>query len=320
MTYVYLDQAHWIDLRQRDEDDEVRKWIESAIESEEITIEVLHTLLIETGKHADEGTREEHADYIYEMSRGNVLSNYMDVQSMEVRKFVWNSVGLDYDIEEQIRSQDIPSMYGNWTLEYDGEDFFESDEIDDEIKEEFRDLLRSRKAFEMTMDDEMVEEYQDTDWEVELVETIEETREEWNEVFSDNKRRRRFEIYNYFREDVIMGVILEFAELGLAPNFGNYEFEKYVQEGDDKVDKLFQQFPASYTYLMLSTAKDLQKTRDPKKNDLYDLFSLAVAIPYSDVVVTEKFWVAETKRVDLDEIYDTELLTAIDELPEAVGG
>lgn len=318
MKYIYLDQAPWIELKQRDSNDDTRQYIEQKIDQGEAVIQLLHTLYIETCKYGGKSVREDHADYMYRLSGGHVLRNFHDVSHIEKLNFVETAIGNKFDLESEVRATNAPSMLGTPKLTIDGEDVFESDQINDEVKREFRELLESKIAFDMFIEEEAAERHQDTDWEKELVETIEETREAMDEEFNDNSRRRRAEIHTYFFKDVFFDLISGFASRSHSVDFGNYDFEKYVHQGDEDVEELYQSFPAIYTYLTLSTRRDTEKARKAKPNDVYDLFSLAVAIPYSDIVVTEKMWVTKATRAGLDEAYDTTLLTSLDDLPNAI--
>lgn len=53
-------------------------------------------------------------------------------------------------------------------------------------------------------------------------------------------------------------------------------------------------------------------------NDLNDLDALSRAIPYSDVVITEKQWVSYSKKSKLDEEFDTSIISDVAELPELI--
>lgn len=318
MKYIYLDQAPWIELRQRDSNDATRQFIEQKVNQGEAIVQLLHTLYIETGKYDSESVREDHADYMYRLSGGHVLRNFQDVSHIEKRNFVETAIGNEFDLEFEVRATNASSMLGTPKLTIDGEDVFESDQFSDKVKQEFRDLLESKLAFDIFIEEEAAERHQDTAWEEELVETIEETREAMDEEFNDNSRRRRAEIHTYFFKEVFFDLIFGFASRGHSVDFGNYDFEKYVYQGDEDVEELYQSFPAIYSYLTLSTRRDTEKTREAKPNDVYDLFSLAVAIPYSDVVVTEKMWVTKAIRAGLDEAYNTTLLTSLDGLPSAI--
>jgi hypothetical protein len=52
----------------------------------------------------------------------------------------------------------------------------------------------------------------------------------------------------------------------------------------------FRTMPASYCLFELSYFRDMQPQRKVQSNDMNDLMSLCLAIPYCDVVVTERQW------------------------------
>lgn len=319
MQYVYLDQNHWIDLRRRSEGDEVRESIEQAVEEGYTVIPLINTLLRETGKYGDIKEREKHFDFMYELSQGYGLREFTAIGDFEIDRFVATMGGYYYDLVGQVRGKGVPHLYGDWSLKVDGDA-----EIDDDamkkLEEEVEKELKSKRGFDVaTKSEEIIDHYQETGWEEELAEEVNEIREEWDEKFNDNKKRRRFAFYRYFSENVFPDLLRKLYRDGVYYYFGIYDFEKYVPEGDGMVDSLLQWFPSRYTYIALNNAKDLQKHRDAKPNDIYDIFSLSVAIPYCDVVVTENFWAAEAERADLDEIYNTEILSSLDELSSLIG-
>jgi hypothetical protein len=51
----------------------------------------------------------------------------------------------------------------------------------------------------------------------------------------------------------------------------------------------------------------MQHQRRIQPNDMIDLAFLAVAIPYADVLVTEKMWTGAAKQRRLDLSYDTKV-------------
>lgn len=58
----------------------------------------------------------------------------------------------------------------------------------------------------------------------------------------------------------------------------------------------------------------MQKTRKIQPNDLNDIMSLSVAIPYSDVVVTEGMWQTAIIQTKLDKLRPTLVLRSEKEL------
>jgi hypothetical protein len=64
--------------------------------------------------------------------------------------------------------------------------------------------------------------------------------------------------------------------------------------------------------------KDVE--RDWNINDLRDIFALSSAIPYCDVVVTDrKAWDVTKRRARLDEEFDTEIFCTLDDLVAHLG-
>jgi hypothetical protein len=69
------------------------------------------------------------------------------------------------------------------------------------------------------------------------------------------------------------------------------------------------QFPTYYTHLDLILGRDEHRGRDIEANDLYDVMALAVAIPYTDVVVTEEFFAGVAYKQGLPDRFDSTVLT-----------
>ena len=72
--------------------------------------------------------------------------------------------------------------------------------------------------------------------------------------------------------------------------------------------------PTLDVLVTLETERDENLPRKPHENDLADLAALSVAIPYCDIVVTEKHWANVAKRNKLNRKYDTCILTDVREL------
>jgi hypothetical protein len=58
----------------------------------------------------------------------------------------------------------------------------------------------------------------------------------------------------------------------------------------------------------------MQFDRPLEVNDLADVWGLSLAIPYSDIVVTEKMMAAFAKQSKLDSICKTKILTSVYDL------
>lgn len=72
--------------------------------------------------------------------------------------------------------------------------------------------------------------------------------------------------------------------------------------------------PTALCLFTLLLERDQQLQRLIEVNDLYDVWALSLAIPYSDIVVTEKMWTAISRQAKLDKICNTTILSSIDEM------
>jgi hypothetical protein len=67
--------------------------------------------------------------------------------------------------------------------------------------------------------------------------------------------------------------------------------------------------------LTLRLARDQEHNRAVERNDIRDLDWLSVAIPYSNVVVSERYWGSKARATRLDEKYGTIVITDARDLP-----
>ena len=85
--------------------------------------------------------------------------------------------------------------------------------------------------------------------------------------------------------------------------FGNYDADVFLRK-----------LPTALCEFMLMFQRDQQSNRPIQVNDSYDIWHLTLAIPYSDIVVTEKMWTTIAKNTKLDKICNTLILSSIDDL------
>ena len=319
MDYVYLDLNMWINLHKMDEDEEVRRRIEEAVENEEIAIPLIDTLFYEEGKNDSEELKQDQFEYMRDLSDYHTLRNYYGVHEFEIERYVYGMDGdYDYDIEEKVRGRGIDNIFGDWTLTVDGVDAIENDLIDEDVVNKLERLLRERPGFDVALEaNEQLHEDEDYQWEKDLFEDVQERNEALDEAFNDNKRRRRYMHFEHFQEAIQQDLAKKFLEEIVKWDPSVYDFEKYVNQGDEFVETLLQLFPSHYTYVTLKNARDLQDGGKP--NDIYDIISLAVAIPYSDAVVTETIWKTTAERQGLNQLYGTDVFDSLGSLVSEYG-
>ncbi len=86
-------------------------------------------------------------------------------------------------------------------------------------------------------------------------------------------------------------------------------FSDFLALGQEKLLHFWESIPTIHVEMTLESERDEQRSRDIQLNDVIDVSFLSVAIPYCDIVITERFWVDLAKRNHLDQRYGTILLT-----------
>ena len=313
---VYLDQNKWIRLLQQREGtltDSRTENILSVIErtSDERSAEFplsLITIRETAASHNRRNRRSKMFEFMRNISKMNALAPYDITMGEEKNRCLAENSGREYDMYEQVRGKGIPFMYAghHWSVEADDEWMISA-------LEEF---AISDEAFEEVLENSSTSGLGKDRWDDEKLAELEEIRKHHDDVLPSNEIRRRVELAGYFRDQILFKMWLKFAAAGLdldPLDVNLYAYSLGDSEGDDALE-LFKQFPATYTYVSLSISRDLQKQRPIQQNDIDDLMALSVAIPYCDVVVTENMWAHEAKANDLDEIYDTTVLSDLEDL------
>ena len=90
--------------------------------------------------------------------------------------------------------------------------------------------------------------------------------------------------------------------------------EDFLALSPEQRAELYQRVPTLDLEMELNMGKDELRNRRINAHDWNDMSFLCVAIPYCDIVITEKMWVDIAKRRKLDQKYNTILLTDVAEL------
>lgn len=85
-----------------------------------------------------------------------------------------------------------------------------------------------------------------------------------------------------------------------------------------RIEEFMIEMPTLYTSFRMTFQVQLDTGRKIQLNDIYDEVSLAIAIPYCDVVVADKFWAAIAKQCKLDKIYHTAILSSVKDVPSHI--
>jgi hypothetical protein len=97
-------------------------------------------------------------------------------------------------------------------------------------------------------------------------------------------------------------------ELVFFKDWGKHEFDEFIYR-----------IPTALSLFNLVVKRDQQLSRPIQTNDIPDVWALSLAIPYCDIVVTEKLWTSITmQETNVAEHCKTIVLKNIDELVQFI--
>jgi hypothetical protein len=94
--------------------------------------------------------------------------------------------------------------------------------------------------------------------------------------------------------------------------------QDFLALGEKRLLQFWSDIPSIDTECELTAYRDRQWSRRVEPNDVRDIAQLAVAVPYCDAVVVEKFWKRAITETGLGKKYKTEVFCDIAELAEYV--
>lgn len=137
----------------------------------------------------------------------------------------------------------------------------------------------------------------------EVVEKMEKVRK--------NSSKTRDEAMGEFMIDMIGPIVARVLTKLKVPKDDVFFKEWAKRDFDEFIDHI----PTALCLFTLLQKRDQQLDRPIQVNDIADVWALSLAIPYSDIVVTEKMWASiAMKETKLAEKCNTKILKSIDEL------
>jgi hypothetical protein len=139
---------------------------------------------------------------------------------------------------------------------------------------------------------------------------LEQIRKSFQSRYKDTNRLRRAILGDYLGFSI--GPKMMPFLMSVHPN--PQSFINNVTKDPDEIVRFFQLIPTAFCYVQLTIYRDLQTMRTIQANDMHDIMGLSIAIPYTDVVVTEKLWQTAIIQTKLDKLYRTVVLKSTKQL------
>lgn len=311
---VYLDQNKWIPLLQQKKGlipgyAKELEAVEELSESGTAIFPLTHLTLKETASYSGGRERvEEMIDFMMNISNRYFFPPADIVRMEEVSQEAHRLLGLEFSMNDKILGQGPLFMYGGArsTIEANG------GENDEEIEKQLNEWAKSEEGMrDLVFREDVLEIIGDRSDEEELAEDLEEIRKENEGKFSSNSQQRRITTLYYWKKTILPDLQQELTRLLLSnlttvdPLFDHGISEKKLRS-EEYALRYIQHFPYADTYTTLTVSRDLEKKKI-EPNDKNDIMTLSIAIPYSDLVITENFWASVASKTNLDTRYNTKV-------------
>lgn len=307
---VYLDQKCWINLarlyhhKQTEKEKDLIGKIIGSSEKHKVIFPLSISHLVETMKISSVRRKNELVPLMIRLSRGYSFQPYFSINiRAEIHNIILRKLGLpQINIRDLILKQGISNLIGGGkpTLV-----FRKDSELPEDIQKELLDLLESPKALEEVLKSKLPKTLLEND---ELIRIFEKNRQKLSEI-KDNDLRRRFFLEWNMRAILVPELAKTLYESGLPKDF--ILKEKSTRKD---IEGLLDSIPTALCLLTLIYQRDQQLQRPIETNDLHDIWFLTLALPYSDIVATEKMWASIARQKKLDRKCNTKILSSIEEL------
>lgn len=309
---IYLDQNKWIDLARSINDPirfpeyvDVSKKIQEKIENDEWIFPLSLMHMMETMARYDQESKIRLAKIMAKISKNHAMKSFVEIEKVEF-------LNLFASIHDKSKVAEVNVIDKNLLYAVDAEkvgiSFNQNCQLSDEIKAELRDVLN-----QFTNHEEIFTHFMKSPFDKELVEETnkddEESKKQWEKIQKRLKDIPKEHKYNIclvegFTERLtchlkwIMPLLNKNKE-EIIPS-DTYETPESTKRFSESIPTLDVQIKLMYEIL-----KD--SNRPIKNHDNRDVAFLATAIPYCDVVITEKTWKHAAKMQNLDEKYSTKI-------------
>lgn len=253
---------------------------------------------METVIRRDKESRTRLADFMILLSNGYTISPYTSIIDLEIKNAVYKRLGLPiYNIREKRIKEGISNLLGAEGASLKGN-------ISPLMEKTLLRLLESKAMLRFTLINDTLSShekaYRSKD---DLVQKLEKIREE-NSKIKDKNLRDRYTKVLFFRDVISKKLAKLHLQLGITK-------ETIIKKDilKEEIERFLEDIPSAYISHLLANERDKQMQRKIKKNDMNDIATLSMAIPYCDIVVAENMFTSIAKNLKLDEKYSTIILS-----------
>lgn len=305
---IYLDQNKWIDLaRAIIEPEEFPQFVEASklvkekAENGEWIFPISMIHFMETLARQDIGSRTRLAEVMASISNNHSIFPFMYVETDEFLNMFYKLHNIPKSLDiKPVRNSLFPAMGADeMTVEVDNT---VSEEIRNDIFSFTKNLKKNPKLFALLM-----EHTNDSSLNEEVQKDDQESKESWiklQERFQKIQKEHRYKAFlidSFFQQFLFR---IDYLTKKLNKTTKNIIPEDAISD-HDKTMEFLGSVPSLDVRLKITFEVINNTEREIHIHDHRDVAFLATAIPYCDVVITERIWKHISNQKRLDEKYNT---------------
>lgn len=318
MVYVYLDQNKMIDLAKAFHKREDGKPFKDALEhimhkvkdNEWIVpLSVVH--LMETAAIGDEARRARFSKFLIEISKMNTMNSYLSVEGYEILNAYLRAANHPtINIKDKVFGKDILHL-----IDLDLSKISirtETEELANEIRRLIKEYSENERILEYVLSKDVLSGYRETqyaEWQ-ESAKEQEDIRKELMQQVADDVQRYRHIIANGydFKKKIHSDL--------LVSSLSQEDLPRIRQAFKTDTDAFLSSISTLYVQAKLTLQRYKDQSKSIHRNDIKDISFLSVAIPYCDIVVTERSWRHMAIQARLDQCFRTRIVSDVRDLIE----
>jgi hypothetical protein len=313
---IYLDQKCWIDIAKIYYDEssyserELVKKFFDASETGQVIFPLSIAHLDETIRIADDERRNRLAHLMAKMSNAYSFQPYIEpLIRKELLNIFRRKLGLKTaNIRDFVLKKGVSHLLGAKPTLVPKKG---ANEPPEELKKKVFSFTEGPEGMEFVLRQRILREDMDRKRRA-LIAEVEKMRADLLAIKDKNLRQR-----TYLARSVVDLLVPELTKITIENNLPRdlILHEKMTRKD---IDDFLNNIPTALSLFTLIYHRNQQIQRPIPANDSNDIWFLSLAIPYSDIVVTEKMWASIAKRTKLDRRCKTIVLRSIMELAELI--
>lgn len=321
MSIIYLDQWVYVNLLRTykglpPEYPEYAEICKGIIESSQNGINKFpfsFAHLEETLKRGKLSSRKELFKFIFDLSRFYTIRTLDSVIiELEVNNAILKSLGgKPVDLSDDVFGNELCHCFGIKSVEL--KSVGPNKEIPEEIKDKLHSTCKDPELMADALCTYQIDVKQLFQRNNDFADKLEKLRKK--EYSHPDKTMRKNISDGRYHIDIIRDVFIK------AVLEAKLDFEKctrHIYSNKESTAAFLRSIPAAYTFHVLNDARNLNNSRPIEPNDFWDLCTLATAVPYCDVVVTEREWSNILNQKRIGELYNTKIIHKIEDLSEFI--